>query len=101
MKDYEKAIARECADAGCTEEDLAGSPTVKLEDRALLENKIAIGMMAVGGAVLVTGAVLVFMNRPHMVYPDENPATRKKPAVPPVTITPLRGGAAVSLSLSF
>jgi len=100
MKDYERAIARECADTGCAPEDLAGTPTAALEDRALLENKIAIGMMAAGGAVVVTGAVLVFMNRQYTVYPESKPI----PATPgPVAITPvvIPGGAALTASLRF
>ncbi|MDX2091842.1 MAG: hypothetical protein SFX73_28530 [Kofleriaceae bacterium] len=35
-----------------------------LEDRAILENRIGIGMMIAGGAVVTAGVVAVIMNRP-------------------------------------
>ncbi|HTM18924.1 MAG TPA: hypothetical protein VL172_00385, partial [Kofleriaceae bacterium] len=69
MKAYEREVDQQCAETGCTPQQLDDLGFSADEHRALRENKIAIGLMAVGGASLVTGAVLVFMNRPYTVYP--------------------------------
>ena len=41
------------------------------KDLATLENRIAIGMIAVGGAAVITGSVLVYMNRGRLVYENK------------------------------
>jgi hypothetical protein len=41
------------------------------KDLATLENRIAIGMIVVGGGAIVTGAVLVYLNRGRLVYEDK------------------------------
>jgi hypothetical protein len=98
MEDYDRAIGRECADGGCSAEELAGTPTAALKRRALLENKLAVGMLATGGAALVTGAVLMLMNRSHTVYPDASTSTRRPAAF---QLSPLPGGAALGVDLRF
>ncbi|XYH94970.1 hypothetical protein ACMHYB_45255 [Sorangium sp. So ce1128] len=40
-------------------------------DRGLLENRIAIGSFIAGGAALITGGVLVYMNRPRSYRTDD------------------------------
>jgi hypothetical protein len=89
MDTYEAQVASLCADDGCQPGELSTS----FESRALLENKIAIGMMAVGAAVVVTGVTMVIMNRPQAYMPEGN-----RPMVTP-TVTP--GGAGVAVSGRF
>jgi tetratricopeptide (TPR) repeat protein len=60
------------------------------KDLAILENRIAIGMFTVGGAAIVTGAVLVYLNRARIVY--ERP-------VPMVTVRP--DGATLDVTARF
>lgn len=56
-----------CAsEAGCKEDQIPQSLHTRL-DRAELQQKVAIGAYAAGGAILVTGAVLLYMNRPQTV----------------------------------
>jgi hypothetical protein len=98
MDEYERRVDRECADTGCTPAELEAEELADLDDQALLWNKVAIGMMAVGGAVVVSGAVLVFMNREYTVYPETAPG--RPPAVS-ITPLPLPGGAALGVALRF
>jgi hypothetical protein len=70
MDEYERAVARECADTGCTPQELEDALIADKERTAKLYNKIGIGLIAGGGAAVVAGAVLVFMNRQYMVYPE-------------------------------
>jgi hypothetical protein len=62
---YYDRVARECS-AGCD----AGFAS-DLKDRAILENRAAIATMAVGGAALAVGGVLVYLNRARFVYAVE------------------------------
>jgi hypothetical protein len=92
MDAYNEQIGLQCG-GGCTEDEIPAS-TADLEDTALLQNKIAIGLMAAGAATVVTGGILVFMNRGRTTYPDET-ATQ-------VSVTPLMGGGAtVSVRARF
>jgi hypothetical protein len=57
-----------CAEKGCTEqmideENPSLNPRLR---RAQLEQKLAVGGYIAGGALLVTGAVLVYLNRPRL-----------------------------------
>jgi len=93
MDQYNARIATGCGGDGC-EPDEVPAGAADLETTALLENKIAIGMMVAGAATVVTGAVLVFMNRGRTTYPDET-ATQ-------LAVTPLpEGGATVRIGLFF
>lgn len=51
---------------GCTKNDIPPSMQTRL-DRAALQQKVAIGAYAAGGAILATGVVLLYMNRPRTV----------------------------------
>ena len=62
---YDRA-ARECGGNACP----AGFAS-DLKDRAILENRAAIGTIAVGGAVLALGGVMVYLNRGRFVYTPE------------------------------
>jgi tetratricopeptide (TPR) repeat protein len=78
MDDFEREVANRCAGDGCTAEELEGSLGDR-ENLALLENKVAIGMMITGGAVVVTGVTLVILNRPRTYVPESG--TRVVPTV--------------------
>ncbi len=95
MNKYNDAIGEDCADGGC-DPDAVPAGTANFETTALFRNKVAIGMMVTGGAVLVTGAVLVVMNREKIVYPTES----SEPSG--VALAPLpEGGAAITYGGSF
>lgn len=87
---YRELVAETCP-TGCNTNELDHS----LESRASLQNDIAIGVLSVGAAAVVTGGLLVFMNRGKTVY--ETPA----PAPTTVRIVPTVGGGAVTWSGAF
>jgi hypothetical protein len=68
-QDAGKALGARCAPPGCAPVALP-----ETYDRARLENRLAIGAFAAGGAALVTGLALVWLDRPQ-AHRDE--------AVPP------------------
>jgi tetratricopeptide (TPR) repeat protein len=64
-----------CAEKGCTEQEIdLGNPDLSPRlRRARLEQRIAVGGYIAGGAIIAAGAVLVYMNRPHLMErEDEN-----------------------------
>ena len=71
--DYLATLANDCQNS-CPE-----GYAQDRKDRAVLENRIAIGMIGAGAAALVTGGVLLYLNRGRVVYPeamvDSNGAT--------------------------
>ena len=77
-----------CGSMGCNGPGSTRNIAVSERDRAKLESQIGVGILAVGAAATVTGAVLLYMNRAHTVYEH-------------ATITPTTGGAAVSLQGAF
>jgi hypothetical protein len=87
MDSYERAVASQCADVGCTPEQL--SEIKKFEDNALLENKLAISFLVAGGATLVTGGVMLWMNRGETIYPEDDGSLQERPQV---GVVPLPGG---------
>jgi hypothetical protein len=89
MDAYESNIARTCAEDGCSPDMVDNT----LESRALTENRVAIGMMAAGGAVIVAGVTMVIMNRPQTYIPEERGTV--------VTPTVTSSGAGVSISGRF
>jgi hypothetical protein len=76
FRSYDAGFAAlQCAQTtGCLEEDVPGSLRDKL-DRAELEQKIAIGGYIAGGAVIATGAVLLYMNRSRLSEQEARPGT--------------------------
>jgi tetratricopeptide (TPR) repeat protein len=89
--DYRALVSKTCT-TGCNAAELDHS----LESRAELENNIAIGVLSVGAAVVITGGVMLILNRGTTVYEaeKEQPASR-------VGITPTRGGGAITWSRTF
>jgi tetratricopeptide (TPR) repeat protein len=68
MDRFEREVARECADVACPPDRFGD-----LESTAKTENRIAIGMMITGAAVVVTGVTLVILNRPRTFVPTVSP----------------------------
>jgi hypothetical protein len=79
-----------CGLAGCS----SGEYSSTLKDRAIIENRIAIGLLAVGGAAAVVGGVMVYLNRGRIVYPENASGVR-------TSIAALPGGAALAVSGRF
>jgi tetratricopeptide (TPR) repeat protein len=84
MDQFERDVATRCADQGCPE----GTLDTSVESTAILENRVAIGMMIAGGAVVIAGVTLVILNRPETYVPES-----KTQVVPTVS----GDGAGVSL----
>jgi hypothetical protein len=85
---YYSLVGRECAPLGC-----APGYEQDLKDRAILENRIAIATIGVGAATLVTGGVMLYLNRARTVYTQD--------AQPPVVVAPQRGGGTVNVRVRF
>lgn len=81
---YDDAFIRlECASAstGCSKADIGAALDDRLQ-RAELQQKLAIGAYAAGGALLATGAVLLYMNRPRAIEQDAAPSSGRLSVVP-------------------
>jgi tetratricopeptide (TPR) repeat protein len=75
-----------CAPMGCTAQqiDEGGSHLSSRLSRAQLEKKLAIGSYIAGGATIAAGAVLLYMNRPHLMEREDAGSTAAGVAVVPV-----------------
>jgi tetratricopeptide (TPR) repeat protein len=79
LNQYGEDLERLCG-AGCEPEDLPAG-TANLASRGQLLNKVAIGTMAGGGAIALTGLILVIMNRQRAVLPDDQRPPPQGPQV--------------------
>ncbi len=70
LRTYEREVGRLCADDGCAPGELPG-PVEAIAGRARFEDRIGMATLGVGAGTLVTGAVLVILNRPRLRYPTE------------------------------
>lgn len=77
-RDAYNAAVQMCGTQGCDPDYRS-----HLQDTALLENRVSIGMFVAGGAAIVTGGVMLYMNRARIVYPD-----RKEQLMPTASVTP-------------
>jgi hypothetical protein len=91
---YDRALAQQCTTVACSEDDPRLAGVHGLDDTARLKSRVAIGVMALGGATVVTGAVMLYLNRGRTVYPEA--VERLSPSVSPVP-----GGATLSLGGRF
>lgn len=64
--DFERQFGAECPN-GCVFEDPTKNVDWELRDRARLEHKIGLVMAGVGGAVALTGLVMVALNQPRII----------------------------------
>jgi tetratricopeptide (TPR) repeat protein len=95
LNQYSEDISRICA-SGCQPDEIPAG-TANLASRGEAMNRAAIATMAAGGAIGVTGIILLVMNRQRTVIPDEQhaaPRTEVGGAVAP-------GHFALSLRHSF
>ena len=86
LDSFDRQITASCASHAC---DPAAEPAKSLiedRDRAKRENRVAVGMIAVGAAATVTGGVLLYLNRTYTVYEKAH-----------LEFTPSSGGATVGL----
>jgi hypothetical protein len=82
-----------CAMKGCTEqqiEEMAPGLSARLR-RARLEQKVAVGGYVVGGAALAAGAVLLYLNRPHLMEREDMDPDGKGIALVPVISSDMLG----------
>lgn len=86
MDEYDRALVTPCLGEGCGPGNPVPPNVQALEDRARVQNAIAIGVMSAGVATVITGGVLLYMNRARTVYPTAE-------------VTP--AGATLSLRASF
>jgi hypothetical protein len=88
MDEYDRALVRDCAASGCGPGHPVPADDQQLESSA--KNYSAAGAVALtaGAAGAITGAVMLYLNRGQLVYKD-------------VEITPVRGGAGVTLTTHF
>lgn len=85
---YEAALDG-CGAMGCPEGFQSG-----LKDRAILENRFAIGLFVTAGVAIVTGGTLVYMNRGRTVYEKQS-----ETIAPTASVT--THGATVGISGAF
>ena len=70
---YDRTIASECAANGC-----ASTTALDQKQRAQQMNTIAVGVMTAGAVAVVTGGVLLVLNRGRTVYAETGPAPKSR-----------------------
>ena len=71
ITEYDGNVLSECP-MGCPEENLASS-TRNLKSRAVLQDTAAVSLFVAGGAVVTTGAILLYLNRQRAFRTTEAP----------------------------
>jgi len=89
---FDSDLAKLCP-SGCTRDQLP-STVFASRDRGRLENQIAIGLLATGGAAAATGVVLLILNQPRL-EPDYGATP------PPLALAPLLGGGTTGLAATL
>ncbi len=62
-----------CGPAGCTADQYRSLQYDSAESRAVTLNRVGVGMIVAGGAVVVGGVVAVILNRPRPFVPERQP----------------------------
>src|SRR5262249_21579374 len=88
MSDFDRALVRDCAGAGCGPNRPIPAADAQLESSAHTYGVVGAGVIAAGAAAAVAGGVMLYMNRGRTVYGD-------------VHVTPTTEGVAVTLRGSF
>jgi hypothetical protein len=83
MRTYDKIVDERCT-GRCTADELAD--VASLKSGAELKSTLGVGLAITGGVAVVTGAVMLYLNRGRTVYPE---------------VTPTAGGAAISFGGRF
>jgi hypothetical protein len=79
-----------CVKSGCTEGDIGSDLNGRLS-RARLEQKIAVGGYIAGGSVIAAGAVLLYLNRPHLAEQEATSSPARGVAVVPTISADMLG----------
>ena len=87
MERLERLVEGGCAPSGCTSEQYTQLGYADAESSALTKNKIALGVMATGGAVVIGGVIAVIMNRPKPFVSERRQAVAPMARVIP-TMSP-------------
>ncbi len=90
MSDFDRALLRDCAGLGCGPDHPMPAADAHLESTARLYSGIGGAVLATGAAATIAGGVLLYMNRGRTVFGER-----------PIDITPMTGGAAVTLHGAF
>jgi hypothetical protein len=69
MDEYDRALVAACVDTGCGPDKPVPDAVRDLKDTARLQNAIAVSVIGAGVATVITGGVLLYMNRARTVYP--------------------------------
>lgn len=92
MRAYDRQASHDCGEpAFCTGDDPKVARLAQMKKEAQNQQTIGVAGYAAGGAVLVTGAVLVYLNRGHSrvrTY-EEGDSSAPAPAAPRVELSPL------------
>jgi len=88
---FDRAVLSQCT-TPCTPDQLEALMVKGLDGEAQLKSAFAVGAMVAGAATVVTGAVLLYLNRGRTVYPA---------SVERMGVTPTPGGATLSIGGSF
>jgi tetratricopeptide (TPR) repeat protein len=87
MHDYDSALVSACGTKGCSPGSISQADA-DLRSSALALSAAGTTTIIAGAATVITGSILLYMNRGRIVYRD-------------VEVAPMRGGAAVTLTLPF
>jgi len=89
---YENALVSECPMRGCTLGQIPAG-IVAHQDRARLWNRLEVSAYMIGGATLIGGAALVYLNRERFIRVSESGARiGVAPSVSPTLVGVLVGG---------
>jgi len=82
---YDERFAQlSCVKDGCSEQDIGSDLNNQLA-HARLEQQIAVGGYITGGALIATGALLLYLNRPYLVEQDPGAAGRQVVIAPSIS----------------
>lgn len=95
FKTYDDGFQRlPCLMTGCSESDIGAHLNGQLR-RATLEQKIAVGGYITAGALITTGAILLYLNRPHLAEQDT-----ADPPRPRLSILPAMSGGMLGVQMT-
>ncbi len=90
MSDFDRALLRDCGELGCGPDHPLPAADAHIESSGRVYSAIGASVLAVGAATTIAGGVLLYLNRGRTVYGDHA-----------LDITPVTGGAAVSIHGAF
>jgi hypothetical protein len=90
---FDRVVQVNCRTSKCTDADLEAAHVLGLDKTARTKSAIGISVLAIGGAAVVTGVALLYLNRGRTVYRESRRLTP--------TVNALPGGAAVSVGGVF